>query len=114
MLRMLWPEATFFGPDQVGLLLEGRGVLQGHLFPEGPGIGWTPFALGPLFGWVSAVALVVRDDFADVIVLVALLHAIAVLAWRRLLAKVLGPSGATESRFAAWALAFHPLSISSG
>jgi hypothetical protein len=110
----LVPSASFFGPDQVGILVEGRGVLHGALFPPGPGIGWTPFKLGPLFEWVTALGLLPRDKFADVIVLIAVIHGVSVLGWRRLFADVAGVADVGEARLAGWALALHPLAISSG
>jgi hypothetical protein len=113
-VRILFPEASFFGPDQVGVLLEGREVLQGHLFPPGPGIGWTPFKLGPLFEWVTAVGLVPRNHFADVLVLIAVIHAAAVVGWWRLFGRIGGAARWREVRIGGWALALHPLSISSG
>lgn len=114
VVRVAYPDASFFGPDQVGVLLEGRGVLQGHLFPPGPGIGWTPFKLGPLFEWVTALGLLPRDRFADVLVLVSTIHAAAVVGWRRLFATIGGAARVREVRLVGWALALHPLSIGSG
>lgn len=113
-VRMAFPEASYFGPDQVGILLEGRGVLHGHLFPPGPGVGWTPFKLGPLFEWVTAIGLLPRDRFSDVLLLVAVIHAAAVVGWWRLFDEIGGPGRRREVRIAGWALALHPLSISSG
>lgn len=113
-VRITFPEASYFGPDQVGILLEGRGVLQGHLFPPGPGVGWTPYKLGPLFEWVAAIGLLPRDRFSDVLLLVGVMHAAAVVGWWRLFAKIGGPARRQEVRVAGWALALNPLSISSG
>ncbi|MCC6848794.1 MAG: hypothetical protein IT294_09855 [Deltaproteobacteria bacterium] len=114
VVRIVFPEASYFGPDQVGILLEGRGVLQGHLLPAGPGVGWTPFKLGPLFAWVTAIGLLPRDRFSDVLLLVGVIHAAAVVGWWRLFAVVGGPARQREAGIAGWALALHPLSISSG
>lgn len=113
-VRIVFPEASFFGTDQVGVLLEARGVLQGHLFPPGPGIGWTPFKLGPLFEWVTAIGLLPRDRFSDVLLLLGVIHAAAVIGWWRLFAKIGGPARRREVRIAGWALALHPLAIFSG
>lgn len=114
LVRALFPEASFFGPDQVGILIEGRAVLEGALFPPGPGVGWTPLKLGPLFEWVTAIGLVPRDHFADVIVLLAIIHGISVLGWRHLFAEIAGVADARQARLTGWALALHPLAISSG
>ena len=113
-VRIPFSEASYFGPDQVGILLEGRAVLQGHLFPPGPGVGWTPFKLGPLFEWVTAIGLLPRDRFSDVLLLVGVMHAAAVVGWSRLFATIGGPARHREARIAGWALALNPLSISSG
>ncbi len=113
-VRVVFPDASFFGPDQVGVLLEGRGVLHGHLFPPGPGIGWTPFKLGPLFEWVTALGLAPRDRFDDVLLLIAVIHAAAVVGWWRLFARIGGAPRWREVRIVGWALALHPLAISSG
>lgn len=113
-VRITFPEASYFGPDQVGILVEGRGVLQGQLFPPGPGIGWTPYKLGPLFEWVAAIGLLPRDRFTDVLLLVGVMHAAAVVGWWRLFAKIGGAARQQEVRIAGWALALNPLSISSG
>lgn len=113
-VRITFPEASYFGPDQVGILVEGRAVLQGNLFPPGPGVGWTPYKLGPLFEWVAAIALLPRDRFTDVLLLVGVMHAAAVVGWSRLLGKIGGPGREREARIAGWALALNPLSISSG
>lgn len=113
-VRIAFPEASYFGPDQVGILVEGRGVLQGQLFPPGPGIGWTPYTLGPLFEWVAAIGLLPRDRFSDVLLLVGVMHAAAVIGWSRLFAKLGGPGLQREARIAGWALALNALSISSG
>ena len=112
-VRIPFSEASYFGPDQVGILLEGRAVLQGHLFPPVPGVGWTPFKLGPLFEWVTAIGLLPRDRFSDVLLLVGVMHAAAVVGWSRLFATIGGPARHREARIAGWALALNPLSISS-
>lgn len=113
-VRLAFPEASYFGPDQMGILVEGRGVLQGKLFPPGPGIGWTPYTLGPLFEWVAAIGLLPRDRFSDVLLLVGGMHAAAVVGWWRLFAEIGGPARRREVRIAGWALALNALSISSG
>lgn len=113
-VRIAFPEASYFGPDQVGILVEARGVLQGNVFPPGPGIGWTPYHLGPLFEWVAAIALLPRDRFSDVLLLVGVMHAAAVVGWSRLFVRIGGPAREREARIAGWALALNPLSISSG
>ena len=114
LVRVVVTDASIFGPDQVGILVEARAVLQGDWFPPGPGIGWTPFKLGPLFEWVTALGLLPRDEFADAIVLVATIHGASVVGWRRLLGDVVGRMDAREVRLAGWALALHPLAMSSG
>jgi hypothetical protein len=114
VVRITFPEASYFGPDQVGILVEGRGVLQGNLFPPGPGIGWTPYKLGPAFEWVAAIGLLPRDRFSDVLLLVGVMHAAAVVGWSRLFARIGGPAREREARIAGWALALNPMSISSG
>ena len=80
-------------------MVEAREVMGGNLFPPGPGIGWTQFSLGPLFEWVTALALLPRNTFSDVIVWVALIHGLSVLGWRRLFAEVSEGGNSLEARF---------------
>lgn len=110
-LRAAYPDACFFGTDQVGTLLNGRAVLAGDFFVPGPGIGWSSFSLGPLFNQVAAIALSVRDEFADVVVLIAAVHALAVGFSHGFLRALLGERA---GRFAAFTLAVHPVSVAMG
>jgi hypothetical protein len=115
LVRSVLPDTSFFGPDQVGVLVDARRVLEGDWFPPGPGIGWTPFSLGPLFEWLTALGLLPRNEFADVILLLALIHGISVLAWQRLFAEVSEKTADAHAvRLTGWALALHPMAISLG
>lgn len=105
------PDASVFGTDQTGTLMNARAVLHGELFVAGPEIGWSGFSLGPLYNQVAAIAMAMRGHFADVIVLSSLIHGLGVVAYGRLFRRFVD---APVARLAAWSLALHPLAMSIG
>jgi hypothetical protein len=113
-VRAVLPDALVFGPDQVGFLVEGRAVLNGDWFLLGPGVGWSQFEIGPLCNQMYALGLSFRDEFTDAALLLATLHGVSVLGWRRALAEMAPAADPRFARIAAWALALHPVSLMSG
>lgn len=110
-VRAWLPTTAIFTRDQAGTVVNAEAVLHGDWFVPGPGIGWSAFSLGPLFNQVAAIAMIPRHDFADLIVMQALLHSVAVVGFRHLFGEL---GGAKTARIAAVALALHPVSLAIG
>jgi len=108
VLRCSFPEVTWFSMDQTRDIAAARGILHGKLVAEGPAIGQTGIALGPLHYYVTAAGLAARDNPVDAYVLLALLHAAGVVGYAVLFRRML-PGGAAIA--AALVLAVHPLSV---
>lgn len=110
-IRTLFPSAAFFGIDQVGTLENGRAVLAGDIFIAGPPIGWSTLTLGALYNQVAALALAVRDSFADTVALIATLHGLAVVGYHALFRRLMD---LRVARLAGLLLALHPTSVAMG
>jgi len=108
VLRVARPDGIWFIIDQARDLEAGRAILAGRLTAEGPGIGQSSLSLGPLYYYVVAAGLLLRDQPADAFRLLAGLDALGVVLYYLLFRRM---AGGRLGAAAAFVLALHPLAV---
>ena len=110
-VRCPCPELTWFTMDQARDVTQARSILSGALVLEGPAVGQTGIRLGPLYYYVVASGLCLRDSPVDAVFLLALLNAAGVAGFFALFRRMAGHKTAV---MAGLILALHPLCVIHG
>ncbi len=110
-VRCPCPELTWFTLDQARDVTQARTILSGTLVLEGPAVGQTGMRLGPLYYYVVAFGLCLRDSPVDAVFLLALLNAAGVAGFFVLFRRMVGQKTAI---LAGLILALHPLCVIHG
>lgn len=94
-LRASQPQTIYFRSDQTRDIVTARQILAGNLTTRGPIIGpFKELYLGPLYYYVVALGLSIRDQPVDAYRLLAVLNACGVAGFYLLLRRMLGPKEA--------------------